>query len=274
MATTLIERSNTLDQVLSESPEFQTMLYWMVQEVDVQKTQLAETPDEHLPIGKSRDEIEAMIHLKVLHTWDVIQAMWDILAAIEMPHTMHHLITALTHDAKRFEQARLGSFSDSETNFNHAQKGADFFSNHAPDVFRPDVLSNITKAILLHSEKTVEKGHHLTDNIRLADKLGILRRVQFYLEFDSDRYSDEKKLTPQAFQQFLNGECISHEHVKTRADKILCYMSWLFDMPVEVTRIIKSENIIRILIKELHDSVAGQDIHKLSYIGTILRTLL
>jgi hypothetical protein len=154
-------------------------------------------------------------------------------------------VVALFHDVGRFPQfAQYRTFNDNRS-IDHSRLSVEVLRQEGVlDVLRREERQWVEAAIEHHGHRSLPpnlSGQALlfAKLIRDADKLDIYRIVirlarqyradpaSFSDEFD---LPDEPRYTADVFQAVLAGQLIDHAMMKTVNDKMLCKLSWVYDM--------------------------------------------
>lgn len=201
---------------------------------------------------KKFDMTDYDIAYKYRHSYRVKEISKSIAQSINLTEENILLaeIIGLLHDIGRFKQKQLhNSFSD--FNIDHGDLGAKV-------LFEENVLGKmkieskyydiISFAITNHNKleilKTSDKEKLLhTKIVRDADKLDIYRAYTKY----KDRVLKEtkEKITKEVSEDFFNNHLIDNKKVKNENDKIIQFLSFIYNINFKETiNIIKDENII------------------------------
>lgn len=219
--------------------------------------------------GAESREIRRMILIKVLHTREVVVAGNEIMALENEKKWNPWMVGAVTfaHDFGRFPQARLGSFSDIKTGFDHAEAGAEILlAEKWLKLTEMGIdLKVLAEAVRNHSRLEYTVGEKYGKFIRDADKLGLLSYFHYLIQ---EFKLPEGKVTPGALKAFLEERLVPKKEMKTQLDVFLCWHSWQFDLNFSSTKKLietnETENFILEQIKkrdeELWREVAGHNL--------------
>ncbi|MCI8949356.1 MAG: HD domain-containing protein [Lachnospiraceae bacterium] len=198
--------------------------------------------DEYL---NGYDRNDDKIHLKITHTYHVLQAADEICRGEGIGKEDHGiaLLIALLHDIGRFEQLKqFHSFQDSL--FNHADFGVKvLFEDRMIELFLPERRYDeiIKKAIQYHSVYSLGDVKGLTARellhcqiIRDADKLDNFRVKEtesIETLFDTPRKQVElESITPNIMEAVRNRKSILSGHRVTHMDCWVSYLAFVFDL--------------------------------------------
>lgn len=185
---------------------------------------------EHF-VGAESREIRHMVLRKILHTREVVVAGNEIMASETEEEWNPWMVGAVTfaHDFGRFPQARLGSFSDIKTGFDHAEAGAEIIlAQEFPNLEKKGIDKKIlVEAVRNHSRLEYLGGERYSKFIRDADKLGLLSYFHYHIQ---EFKLPEGKVTTGALTAFLEGWLVPKKEMKTQVDVFLCWYSWQFDL--------------------------------------------
>ncbi len=183
------------------------------------------------------EKTKKMILIKILHTLEVVEAGFDIASREKEMNWNLGAIGEVTflHDMGRFAQAHFESYSDYETNFDHADCGAETVLMAEFDEYENRGITNneLTEAIREHS-----KIEYLGENIyaklvRDADKLGLINYFHYHLK---NHEWPKGKISEGALEAYLDGKLVPRKFMKNEGDVILCWLSWEFDINFEGTK--------------------------------------
>ena len=199
--------------------------------------------------------IRRMILVKIIHTREVVRAGYDIAkAAKDVVWNEYQVGTVcLLHDISRFDQALLGSYSDTKTNYDHAKVGAKMIEEYnfgRADLKEVDMKS-VIESVGNHSAFEYRGDDKYAKLTRDADKLALLRAMPEIQEaqiggFVKEGYSEI------AVEAYKNGEMVRNKDVKSVSDRFLSWLAWEYDMNYQETknRFI-SEGIKKWMLEEL-----------------------
>lgn len=191
-----------------------------------------------LNYSKAKSErVRRMILNKVLHTSETVEAGIDI--SMRTGHVDWDPFVVCTvcllHDVGRFRQALLGSYSDIETNFDHAAVGAKMIDNRELKEMETMGINRtlISEAVRRHSAIKYEGGEIYAKLVRDADKLSLLRYMPYLM--DNERFP-RGEVDEMALNQFRTGGMVRHENMHTKADVLLAWLCWQNDFNFEATK--------------------------------------
>jgi hypothetical protein len=154
-------------------------------------------------------------------------------------------IVALLHDVGRFPQfAEYRTFNDARS-IDHSHLGVEILRREGLlDVLRREERHWVETAIEHHGRKLLPahlNGQALLFSklIRDADKLDIYRIViRLYRQYRADpagypwplELPDEPRCSAAVLDAVMNGRLIDHAMMRTLNDKMLCKLSWVYDM--------------------------------------------
>jgi HD superfamily phosphohydrolase YqeK len=181
-------------------------------------------------------KVRRMILGKVLHTREVVQAGLDIMTRTgEVNWDQYKVCTVcLLHDIGRFSQALLGSYSDSETGFDHAEEGAKIAENAELSEMEGIGIDkkSVMEAIQTHSGIAYEGENDYAKLVRDADKLALLRYMPYL--FKTYKIS-HNKVNPVVMNAYKNKEMVKHADVHVYADRLLSWLCWESDFNFKAT---------------------------------------
>lgn len=205
------------------------------------------------------------IHLKIVHTYGVIDAMRAITKQMSLSEEQENLalLIALLHDIGRFEQLKRNNSFDDRL-LDHAVLGVEILqeNNFLRQFIRDDSFDErIYTAILNHHTYAIDPSVEgeallLTQLIRDADKLDNYRVKEvekFETLFDlSQEELEAQKITPKIFEDFKNHQLIQHADRRTQLDMWLSYIAFMFDFSFpESLLYIKEKNYLPTLFDRL-----------------------
>jgi len=189
----------------------------------------------------------SMVESKWIHTIHVEKAGLEIVDKLGWTDKKKELAMMLTylHDVARPLQAIMTeTFSDTSGNFNHSEIGANMVAIQYPEF---PGKSEVVEAIYWHACYKPEIKTDLISFIRDADKYGILKHLDFYINnklfTDYLPRGDISSEVADAFEmkQPLNYQMI---RVKSPADVFVSRMAWMFDLNFPETQQLFIENSI------------------------------
>ncbi|HEX9008095.1 MAG TPA: HD domain-containing protein [Patescibacteria group bacterium] len=195
-------------------------------------------------------KIRKLILHKVLHTKEVVEAGLDIVVRTgEIDWDPFVVCTVcLLHDIGRFPQALLGSYSDKETNFDHAKEGAKMIDNkNLPEMEMMGIDKNlVVEAVEAHSAISYTGNNIYPKLTRDSDKLALLRYMPYLM--DDERFP-KIKVNEKALAAYKEGRMVEHKDMLSRADVCLAWLCWQNDFNFEATRMAFLEEGIKDWVK-------------------------
>lgn len=202
--------------------------------------------------------ISDMCKLKVNHTFRVLDLCQKI--AIKLGLSEEDIFIAgmcgLLHDIARFEQWKeYKTFSDLKS-IDHGDYGVKLLEeNNFLRKFIEDSNydSLILKATEYHNKYSIpdtltEREELFTKIIRDADKIDIFYLFvskESHIELGNDLFSNE------IYEEIKNKKLIQRKNVKTKADELGVYLSFVFDINfTESIKIIEENNDINLIIDQ------------------------
>lgn len=191
--------------------------------------------------------VNAHLQMKQEHTGRTCREIRGLAAhlALDAHQAQIAEIIALFHDVGRFPQfAQYQTFSDAKS-IDHGHLGVEVLRQEGVlGALRREDRQWVETAIEHHGHKSLPG--HLTGQtllfaklIRDADKLDIFRVVirmyQRYREnptgvlWEMD-LPDEPRYSAEVFDAVLSGRLVEHAIMRTLNDKMLCKLSWVYDM--------------------------------------------
>jgi len=154
-------------------------------------------------------------------------------------------MVALFHDVGRFPQfAQYRTFDDNRS-IDHSHLGVEVLRREGVlEVLRREERQWVETAIEHHGRKALPphlNGHALlfAKLIRDADKLDIYRiAIRLSRQYRADpagfpwelELPDEPRYSANVFEAVMTGKLIDHTMMRTLNDKMLCKLSWVYDM--------------------------------------------
>ena len=185
----------------------------------------------------SSNQDRKLILIKILHTKEVVDAGVDIKKRTGEFDWDPYMVgtVCLLHDVARFKQALLGSYSDSKTNFNHAEVGANMIENmNFPEMEQMGISKElVVEAVRNHSAMTYTGDDLYAKITRDADKLALLRYMDYLL---ADTRWPEGKVNERVLESYRNGGMVKHKDMITKEDVMIAWLSWERDFNFEATR--------------------------------------
>lgn len=151
----------------------------------------------------------------------------------------------LVHDVGRFPQfEKFGSFSDTETDYNHGEEGAKILEqSDLLDSFSEEDQEAVLIGIRLHNAKQIPKGINkralkFLKIIRDADKLDIVAlvneamRTKKIKEFQEiiKRIDLKGPVSKKMIKDVLESKSGSYANVKSLGDVALAMSTWIYDL--------------------------------------------
>lgn len=176
------------------------------------------------------DYVRMLMKQKMLHTWEVVEAGFDIARNSPEVDWDWYLVgsVCLLHDIARFKQAHFESYSDEKTGFDHAGVGAEMIRRKdINDPWWVGVRETVAQAVEWHSRITCEIREPYALFVRDADKLGLLRYMPYLIDM---RVYEAEGVTSRALEDYLAKRMVKHSDMKTRADVCLAWGAWEIDL--------------------------------------------
>lgn len=180
---------------------------------------------------------DALIKMKYRHSYRVAELARKL--ALELYYTTEQVLLAeligLLHDIGRFEQIKkTSSFLDEK--FDHTSYGVDYLfeQGHIRNFITDTKYDEMIRQAILYHNKLELPDHIEKDSlefvylIRDANKIGIYEQMAFSFAqtFDGNVSSKVRK-------DFLEEKPIRFEDVQTKADTVIYYFGYLFDLYYE-----------------------------------------
>ena len=177
------------------------------------------------------------IMIRYHHTKMVVRLMEKVSKRMNLSNEEVVLakIIGLLHDIGRFKQIEIGgSANDESTKINHAKLGCEYLfgENHIRDFITEDKFDEIIEsAIFNHNRFEIEpklsdKSLFFAKMIRDIDKIDILRVIATHEEHEIIKEEIEKKV----LDDFKEQKLINHQDIKSKSDKTMQYLSYIFDI--------------------------------------------
>ena len=218
---------------------------------------LEKAKQEFLKYTSNYDANNGSIARKIGHSIRVMEISGEIAKDLDLNNEQIELakMIGLLHDIARFEQMkRYGTFKDSKS-CDHGDLGVELLEqdNFIRQFVVPDKYDKIIlKAIKNHNKYKIEDN--LTEEellfskiIRDADKLDIIYEgVEMFWKDPKEVIEvEESDITLEVFNQFISNETINRKYSKLPADKLICFLGFIFDINFNYDfKIIKQENYI------------------------------
>lgn len=178
------------------------------------------------------DLIRRMILVKIIHTWEVVRAGFDITGGDTSFEWNKNQVgtVCLLHDIARFDQALLGSLSDIQTKYDHATEGSKMITEHVFSSFESVGVDkkSVVESVFCHSRYGYLGNDVYAKLIRDADKLALLRAMPEIIAAKIEGFVD-KGVTEAALRAYKNGKMVHNEDMITRADMFLAWLGWESD---------------------------------------------
>lgn len=159
----------------------------------------------------------------------------------------------LLHDIARFYEVKLFRSFAFTNNFDHGKYGVYFLKrNNYYEKF--GIIENdketVFASIFYHNKLKVSKKYQnnkFCKLIRDADKIDIL-----YILSQKWDYGDDFKVSPKVLEAFKKKKAIKNKYIKTEGDKILFYISYIFDLNYDIScKYLKESNYIDIIYEHI-----------------------
>lgn len=197
---------------------------------------------DFLNYASNFDTSNGRIHLKMVHTLQVVKVMKWLTGTLHLPKHQRCLahIIAMYHDIGRFEQVRrFDTFFDA-VSIDHAELGCEVLAReHLLQSLPLEDQRKVITAIRNHNRFVIEDG--LDDEtlvlcrlIRDADKCDIFR--VFACEDMVDTMGEteaqvaSERISPKIYQAFLENRCVDKRDRQSGLDIWLTYLGFVFDL--------------------------------------------
>lgn len=180
---------------------------------------------------------DTLIKMKYRHSYRVAELARKL--ALELYYKTEQVLLAeligLLHDIGRFEQIKkTSSFLDEK--FDHASYGVDYLfeQGHIRDFITDTKYDEMIRQAILYHNKLELPDHIEKDSlefvylIRDANKIGIYEQMAF-----SFAQTFDGNVSPKVRKDFLEEKPIRFEDVQTKADTVIYYFGYLFDLYYE-----------------------------------------
>jgi len=191
-------------------------------------------------------DVPEMICAKYFHTYDVVEWMKTIYIKLrqkgilkravveEMQFILPFVITALTHDVARPQEAIETGAHTNQHGFNHGKIGADMIANSPLNEMGIPEFERIIAAVRQHGQIKADDSDCFTLIIRDADKMASLAEIE---EASGRTFSSLTiGFSEDVLSCFLAGKRFRTNQIKTRADRIVLLLSWYIDLNYDVTK--------------------------------------
>jgi len=205
---------------------------------------------ENYETAKSEEVREKVVN-KTIHSREVVKAGADIMnrsPGQQWGFSLGLLICFL-HDIGRFPQVQKNTFSDRISGIDHACTGCQMIKEAG---FSSEIID---EAIFNHSRKEYLGENIYAKLIRDADKLAIFRAVERLSTIAESVGYPRGKISKIMVDSFVDKINIETKHLKTKADWILLFGIWFWDLNFEPTKELAREEkiperIVRLLTEE------------------------
>ncbi len=178
------------------------------------------------------------ISLKYNHSFEVMKLMNELASRLDLSDEEIELakLIGLLHDIGRFEQFRKdGVLADTKSD--HADESCKylFTENHIRDFITDDKYDLvIEKAIRYHNKFETPSNYSKQENlfiklIKDADKIDIYKQVA--VNFDWEFKAEDA--TNAVLENFKNKKLLDRKFLKTKTDRTIFYLSFLYDINFE-----------------------------------------
>lgn len=207
------------------------------------------------------EEIREKVVNKTIHTREVVKAGEDIMnrSPEQQWNFLLGLLICLLHDIGRFPQVQKNTFSDGISGIDHACMGCQMVKKAG---FSNEIIE---EAIFNHSRKEYLGGNIYAKLIRDADKLAIFRAVERLSAIAESVGYPRGGVSKIIVDSFVGKINIETKHLKTKADWILLFGIWFWDLNFEPTRELAREEkiperIVQLLTKE---GLTGKELERI-----------
>lgn len=207
---------------------------------------------------KNYDMNVSEIKLKYDHSFRVMEQSISLARFLNLSEEDEYLakLIGLLHDIGRFEQFKVYKTYNDSISIDHGDYAVDILFNEKliRNFIADDKFDNIINvAIKNHNKFMIE--NNLTERellhskiIRDADKIDILYNVA-YLNYIKINETDDE-ISKKVKESFYNRETIKHEYSKNGNDRLISFLSFIFDINYNYSMIYIKENKILELIYE------------------------
>ena len=199
------------------------------------------------------------IRRKYEHSYRVMEQGDKIIYSLGLEEDDSYLacIIGLLHDIGRFEQwTKYKTFTDIDF-FDHANEGCKIlFENNLIKKFKLDEKDYdlVMTAILNHNkyeiDKKIQDEHILLHSkiVRDADKIDILYQLSNPKIIKMDE-EDNNMISDKVKESFKKHVCVKHEDIKNNNDRVISYISLVFDLNFDYSKktILECEYLERML---------------------------
>jgi len=226
---------------------------------------LEKAKKEFMEYGNNYDQNNASIVRKIGHSIRVMEISGEIAKDLNLEYEQIELakMIGLLHDIARFEQMkRYGTFRD-RVSIDHGDLGVqlleqDNFIRKFVDDDKYDKI--ILVAIKNHNKYEIEE--YLSEEellfskiIRDADKLDIMYEgvEMFWKDKQEVQEIEESDITTEIYNQFISNETINRKYGKLPADRLVCFLGFIFDINFKYDfKIIKQEDYINKILNRFN----------------------
>ncbi|MFA5828463.1 MAG: HD domain-containing protein [Candidatus Shapirobacteria bacterium] len=195
---------------------------------------------------------------KTTHTREVVAAGEDIMngSPDEKWDFSLGLLICFLHDIGRFLQAHKNTFSDQVSGVDHASLGCQMIKEAG---FSNEIIE---EAIFHHSRIEYLGGNAYAKLIRDADKLAILRVIERLTGMAERLGYSKGKPCKIIVDSFVDKIKVETKYLVTKADWILFFGTWFWDLNFEVTgKMVCNEKIPERIVDLLtREGMGGQDL--------------
>lgn len=178
------------------------------------------------------------IKLKYEHSFRVMEQSVNIAKSLGLDETDKKLaeIIGLLHDFGRFEQLKVYNTYNDSKSIDHANYSVDVLFNNGEirNYIKTDSYDNIIKAAIKNHNKFEIEGN-LTEKellhsciVRDADKIDILYLITILKEIVIKDTNDE--ISKEVIEQFNNKSTIKNATIKNNNDRVISYLSFVYDI--------------------------------------------
>lgn len=226
---------------------------------------IEEAKKEFIKFTNNYDVQNENIARKIGHSIRVMEISGNIAKDLNLSKEQIELakMIGLLHDVARFEQwKKYETFKDS-ISIDHGDLGVEILKE---DKFirkfvKQDKYDNIIlTAIKNHNKYKIEEN--LTEEellfskiIRDADKLDIMYEgVEMFWKAEKElKEVEQSDITPEIYNQFVSEQTINRKYGKLPADRLICFLGFIFDINYRYDfKIIKQEDYINKILNRFN----------------------